>query len=1439
MKKYGLFIGVNKYNRVKPHLKGAEADARLLAGIFAERLGFTTSVLTDEQLGYGDSVGSQDRIFEQLEEFREKLSADGGGVLVVYFAGHGITNEKGEQFLLVPKAPEYALSRPKAGTMGVFSEETLCAATDNWPGVKRAFIFDACRTSENRRPMAEGEVGGRLGMAVPRREGEEMPEDLVILRACPSDQIACELKNYGEKEDKKDHGLFSAALLEVICQKADVESPVVLDGELSQKLGREMHRLAKEYIKDAAPEMKGQALAQHPEFHGGRLRLIDKGDYRKLKIKRLRDKFDQQLAAGNLSDPPGVSCRDILIQLAQSNLEQGVLANLSGQLQAAEQEKCKQAECQKEEKLIEMARRLGTPEAYAKYLQDSPLYKYEAEAEGVIRVAREYADEDDWSEAQSQNSLAGYRRYLSKHPHPHGLHAQEARQIFERMEREAAREKEQSEWEQVRDGSLEELRAFRVSWPVGHLVDEADAAITRLEGEEVLWSKCCEVDTAESFQHYLDVSELQSYASEARERLDEKIKQSLAKVADQVLWDAVSGDLAKLEAASDQWRTDEHRLKAQEKISELEQNARYAREEALWSDCASYDTEASYKRYLSKSKLHRYEAEAKERLAGKVKQREDTQADQELWKKMSSSLVRLGTASGPVLWKKMSGSLVKLEAASGQWRTDEYRLKAQEKIGELRQAEERGLQEQSAREEKLWTECSEEDTEEGYQCYLDESELLRYEAEARERLNGAKKKREENLWSTCREADTEASYQCYLDKSELRRHETDARKRLTEKVKLKEDVKADQALWKKVSGNLAKLKVASDQWLTYEYRLKAQGKIGELRQAEERELQEQAAREEKLWSECRDEDSEGSYHRYLQNSELQRYDTEAKACWSVKKNEREETLWATCRKGATEASYQCYLDKSELRRYESEARKLLAEKVKQRDAEEADQALWKKVFSSRAKLEEAGRQWRTDEYRLKAKEKVGKLEQVERNKKEETLWSECREQDTEASYQRYLKNSELQRYEGEAKNRLVAKEEEGKQIEVDHTLWLAVYGDIAKLGAASGEWKTKEYRDKARDRIADFEQQAAREAQEESLWAECRKSDSSWSYERYLAENVLRRHEAEARKRLAAIAEELKKHRARQRKVAGVIGGLAVLVMLGVNIPLLYRSWTKPTPAPPSLEETTAPSSPTVSPMDSTPSSKREEYIHANLGIAQILHLDDDVKTLRVPMSDKELANILVQSYAKILGGDFRDQDAVTRHQAAWKNLEELGDASRFGQYSSIASMELDNYSARTEHLDKELRGLSKDPARQAKEKHWPEYQFRLTLRADRGDSTAASILGVILDSQGKTVPAFHMMLRAASGKDQAVRQQAGINLRNYLEKLMESENKQQARVLLPELKKMVGSGAGPDWQLWLARYYETLGESNSACALYQPLATGTDRNIAAFAATGLKRLGN
>lgn len=227
---------------------------------------------------------------------------------------------------------------------------------------------------------------------------------------------------------------------------------------------------------------------------------------------------------------------------------------------------------------------------------------------------------------------------------------------------------------------------------------------------------------------------------------------------------------------------------------------------------------------------------------------------------------------------------------------------------------------------------------------------------------------------------------------------------------------------------------------------------------------------------------------------------------------------------------------------------------------------------------------------------------------------------------------------------------------------------------------------------------------------------------------------------------------------------------------------------------------------------------------------------LRRQADNMTLAKDVVREYRETLAKDYSSQSAP-RQRKAWLVLGKLAGFHGGGQFAILAKQELDSYENRTKLLHKELQGLSPNPTLQAKEKRWPEYQFRLNLLADKGDAVAGGNLGVALGSQGKVVPAFPLLLKAANSKEKVLQKQ-GVY---YLGKLMRDAEKDpaMARALVPELQKIVKNNGEPNWQLWLARYYETLGELDSARSQYKRLATEENREISSVAGAALKRLEN
>jgi len=414
MLRFGLFIGVDRYLHINSPLEGAAADAIGLARVFQDHLGFETEVLTHDDLGYSGASRSINAVLGQWEQrVREKP----GGILVIYYAGHGTTSVAGEHLLLLPTASAKVLETRKRSGEGIWTDADLLEETRDWPGMDRLFVFDACRTSLGRTHCPEGKVGQRdLG---PRRP--DHGQGVALLKSCQDWEIAHELRNIDGNGTS--HGLFTAALMEVL-ESSDRQSPIILDGEFNARLAHSMKIWAGKAHIDNQPEV----TAQTP-FLQGSIRLLGNQDRQEIQVRQYLAAFESQLQAGKLSNPPADCCRDTLQQLITLGHGTEAVKNLSGRVLAAEAEQDDSKLREQDGRQISVARQLGTPVAYGQYLRECRLCRYQAEADIFIRLSRAQADESTWwAESELAKTPAAYQAYLAMFPQ--GVHATAARQAL-------------------------------------------------------------------------------------------------------------------------------------------------------------------------------------------------------------------------------------------------------------------------------------------------------------------------------------------------------------------------------------------------------------------------------------------------------------------------------------------------------------------------------------------------------------------------------------------------------------------------------------------------------------------------------------------------------------------------------------------------------------------------------------------------------------------------------------------------------------------------------------------------------------------------------------------------------------------------------------------------------------------------------------------------
>jgi len=190
-RRVALVIGNNAYHNVSP-LKKAINDARAVAKTL-QGVGFEVIELENA-----------DRLtmIRALTEFTDKIT--GGGVGVLYYAGHGV--QIGSSNYLIP-VDVPALQNPDELRDVSIELGRILERLSEAKAKLNIVILDACR--ENPFPKVVGRrLGGTRGLTMP-----EAPSGILIIYSAGLNQVA--LDNLGP-DDQNPNGLFTRKLLPVI-----------------------------------------------------------------------------------------------------------------------------------------------------------------------------------------------------------------------------------------------------------------------------------------------------------------------------------------------------------------------------------------------------------------------------------------------------------------------------------------------------------------------------------------------------------------------------------------------------------------------------------------------------------------------------------------------------------------------------------------------------------------------------------------------------------------------------------------------------------------------------------------------------------------------------------------------------------------------------------------------------------------------------------------------------------------------------------------------------------------------------------------------------------------------------------------------------------------------------------------------------------------------
>jgi len=292
--------------------------------------------------------------------------------------------------------------------------------------------------------------------------------------------------------------------------------------------------------------------------------------------------------------------------------------------------------------------------------------------------------------------------------------------------------------------------------------------------------------------------------------------------------------------------------------------------------------------------------------------------------------------------------------------------------------------------------------------------------------------------------------------------------------------------------------------------------------------------EETLWKRAEQENSLMAYEGYLKEYRQGKYKDNALS--AIKnldtqndKKEKEETLWRKACNDDDIASYKIYLKQTKLGLHIEEAKGYI-EEIEKKDNEKRDELLWQQaeqensIYSYRDYLKDFPEGAYKDKAISAIKILEAVTEQKQKNETEETLWRKACNDNDIASYQIYLKETELGFHSEEAR-RYIEKIEKNQKQNQEELLWQKTNQEnsINSYEDYLNEYPQGEHAKKAAAEIKNLKALI----EEDLLWKNALKNNTLASYTFYFKQTQLGKHKEEAESFIKKIEEQNEKDEAR------------------------------------------------------------------------------------------------------------------------------------------------------------------------------------------------------------------------------------------------------------------------------------------------------------------------
>ena len=232
-----LIIGVETYTETPVKAAYANSDARVFADYAAQKLG----IPTDRIKTLVDDVADEKGILLTVQDWLYRANRPGKSDIYVFFAGHGLASEDGNDMYLLP----YDGSPRLLDRTALLRKELFADIADANPRSVTVFL-DTCYSGTTR--GTETLIASRP-IAIRARE-QAVPEGFTVMTAAGGDQTAKPLEEVR-------HGMFSYFLMKGMEGDADAnQDKLITAGELHAYV---QQNVAQQSSGSQTPELQGDA----------------------------------------------------------------------------------------------------------------------------------------------------------------------------------------------------------------------------------------------------------------------------------------------------------------------------------------------------------------------------------------------------------------------------------------------------------------------------------------------------------------------------------------------------------------------------------------------------------------------------------------------------------------------------------------------------------------------------------------------------------------------------------------------------------------------------------------------------------------------------------------------------------------------------------------------------------------------------------------------------------------------------------------------------------------------------------------------------------------------------------------------------------------------------------------------------------------------------